>query len=51
MRSKPDYNKKHATTDRFGNVTAKNQNGIDAKGRPIRLNPDKYLQRLATEST
>lgn len=34
MRSKPDHDKKHATTDKLGNVTAKNQNGIDAKTKP-----------------
>ncbi len=32
-----DYDKKHATKDGYGNVTAKNQAGIDAKGKPWRF--------------
>lgn len=34
MRNKPDHDKKHATSDELGNVTAKDQNGIDAKAKP-----------------
>ena len=30
----PEIDKKHATKDGYGNVTAKNQNGIDVKGKP-----------------
>lgn len=29
-----DFDKKHATKDAYGNITAKNQHGIDAKARP-----------------
>ncbi len=29
-----DIDKKHATKDAYGNVTARNQYGLDAKGRP-----------------
>lgn len=29
-----DHDKKHATKDEYGNVTANNQAGIDAKGKP-----------------
>ena len=31
---KAEYDKNHATKDGHGNVTANNQNGVDAKGRP-----------------
>jgi hypothetical protein len=29
-----DYDKKHADADAYGNVTAKNQHGLDADGKP-----------------
>ena len=29
-----DHDKKHATKDAYGNVTAKDQHGLDHKGRP-----------------
>jgi hypothetical protein len=32
-----DYDRKHADADAYGNVTAKNQNGIDADGKPIKV--------------
>lgn len=31
-----NIDKKHATRDGHGNVTAKNQNGIDVNGKPIK---------------
>ena len=30
----PEIDKKNATKDRHGNVTAKNQNGLDVNGKP-----------------
>ncbi len=30
-----NFDSKHATKDEYGNITAKNQNGIDAKGKPV----------------
>jgi len=39
MRSKPDYNKKHATIDSLGNVTAKNQHGTTVNGKPRKPKP------------
>ena len=33
---KADHDSKHAKKDVYGNVTATNQNGIDAKGKPIK---------------
>lgn len=32
--NKVDFDKDAATTDATGNVTAKNQNGLDSRGRP-----------------
>jgi len=32
--NKVDYDKKHATKNADGDITAKNQNGVDVKGRP-----------------
>lgn len=29
-----NFDSKHAVRDGHGNITARNQNGIDAKGRP-----------------
>ncbi len=29
-----DHDEKHATKDEYGNVTADNQNGVNAKGKP-----------------
>ncbi len=31
-----DFDPEHATSDEYGNVTAKNQNGVDAKAKPIK---------------
>lgn len=30
----PEIDKKHAVKDKYGNVTAKDQNGLDSKGKP-----------------
>ena len=39
--------KKHATKDSHGNITAKNQNGIDAKGKPIKNKTWQFGDSLA----
>lgn len=38
-----DFDPEHATSDNYGNVTAKNQDGIDAKARPLKSpTPDNW---------
>ncbi len=32
-----DFDERYATKDKYGNITAKNQNGVDAKGRPLKV--------------
>jgi len=42
-----DHDNKHAIKDSYGNVTAKDQNGIDAKGRPIKKKAWQFGDSLA----
>ncbi len=45
MAGKP-VDKKHAVSDEYGNVTAKNQHGIDAKARPRKSDNWKFGDSL-----
>ncbi len=42
-----DFDPKHATKDEYGNVTAKNQNGVDVKAKPIKSDNWKFGDSLA----
>ncbi len=41
-----EHDKNHAAKDKHGNITAKNQNGIDAAGKPLKK-PWKFGDSLA----